>query len=341
MNKYDYYTVSIRNRKIIVSGQYVDRITKTNQQLEKLRELSKKKYSGEIKEAGRRLIENRFHCWYRVIVHDNHMNEISLINEKDRFVMITLTLPAPQIHTDEWLKLKALKPFIKKLEKERGCTNWAWKAEAQRNGNIHFHIVIDRYVPKTWIDKTWYHYMSKLEYIDRYLAATGKRIAPMCNVKGQKEMKNPVAYMTKYFEKNENRRKISGAIWRMSKNLLLLENFKLDVSSSEVAEIFESVKKKIRREFEDDFFKLAICKKEITFADLKLEWGIDEELHWEMMSQRLKHGTIPDDGTEASRIARKEIRQATGLPVFLADNDYQQLCIPGFDAMELPLYRRL
>lgn len=53
---------------------------------------------------------------------------------------ITLTLPARQVHSDEFIKSNMLIPFIEWMKEKHCATMYLWKAESQANGNIHFHI---------------------------------------------------------------------------------------------------------------------------------------------------------------------------------------------------------
>lgn len=81
---------------------------------------------------------------------------------------ITLTLPTPQAHHDTTIKSQALNQFITELRKSFQLENYVWRAEAQRNGNIHFHFVTDTYLPWFVIRRIWNRQLRKLGYIDRY-----------------------------------------------------------------------------------------------------------------------------------------------------------------------------
>ena len=81
---------------------------------------------------------------------------------------ITLTLPSKQLHTDKEIKEKCLNQFMIELHKHWRITNYVWRAEYQKNGNIHFHIITNRFIPWEDIRVRWNRIIKKLGYIDNY-----------------------------------------------------------------------------------------------------------------------------------------------------------------------------
>ena len=61
---------------------------------------------------------------------------------------ITLTLPFSQLEiSDQEIKRELLNPFLQLLRNRYNFDSYVWKAEAQKNGNIHFHITSNTYIP--------------------------------------------------------------------------------------------------------------------------------------------------------------------------------------------------
>lgn len=85
-----------------------------------------------------------------------------------KIAFITLTLPSQQIHTDNEIKRKCLNSFLIELQKYEKVENFIWRAEQQENGNIHFHIIIDKFVHWNDIRNRWNRIINKLGYVDRY-----------------------------------------------------------------------------------------------------------------------------------------------------------------------------
>lgn len=335
MNNFDSYTVAARNNKILITGNSYDEQKKRTTKIEHMRNLGKIPYSGEIKSAGRRVIENRFHCWFKANEYHNNLPENRRKRKQRRFVLISLTLPTEQMHNDKELKLKALKPFIKELERKHGMVRWSWKAEAQKNDNLHFHVVTDTYIPRECIDEAWFRAMKRLGYLQKYQEEHPNEMPPSCNVKGQHEMRNPVSYITKYFEKKEKRRTVIGAVWRSSRTLLLLENFKIEVGAGEVAELFENMGDNARRIFNDDFFTIAVTKKPVDLSQLLSRYKVEEQEHWKLMYERLDGIFMPPPDIDPSALALREIEEAAGFDITEFDEDYVQLAIPEFESFDV------
>ena len=85
-----------------------------------------------------------------------------------RCSFITLTLPAKQRHTDTYIKQQCINQFLVEIRKNYGVTNWIWKAELQKNDNIHFHLIIDKYIDFQALRRRWNRITEKLGYVTAY-----------------------------------------------------------------------------------------------------------------------------------------------------------------------------
>lgn len=81
---------------------------------------------------------------------------------------ITLTLPAEQMHSDKDLNSKGLNRLLIKIKRSHSVKNYLWRAERQKNGNIHYHILVDKYISYKLINHYWNCILSDLGYIDKY-----------------------------------------------------------------------------------------------------------------------------------------------------------------------------
>lgn len=80
----------------------------------------------------------------------------------------TLTLPSTQVHTDQVITKKVLGHFLDLCRKNNFLHNYVWRAEKQKNGNIHYHIVTDSYVPKGLLYRYWLMSCERLGYVSAY-----------------------------------------------------------------------------------------------------------------------------------------------------------------------------
>ena len=80
-----------------------------------------------------------------------------------RLAFITLTLSDKQHHSDDYIKEKMLQPFLYWLTRYYNCL-YVWKAESQLNGNIHFHITVDTFIPWKSVRAKWNKLLAKQNY---------------------------------------------------------------------------------------------------------------------------------------------------------------------------------
>jgi len=85
-----------------------------------------------------------------------------------KIAFITLTLPSQQIHSDREIKEKCLNSFLLELKKYYHVKNYVWRSERQQNGNVHFHLLVDKFVPWSELRDRWNRIINKLGYVDRY-----------------------------------------------------------------------------------------------------------------------------------------------------------------------------
>lgn len=90
-----------------------------------------------------------------------------VIIKKFKTSFITLTMPQSQTCTDIEMKA-ALNLFLSNLRQSCQLENYVWKAELQQNGNIHFHLVIDKYVHHMAIRYYWNKALDSIGQLQDY-----------------------------------------------------------------------------------------------------------------------------------------------------------------------------
>ncbi len=81
---------------------------------------------------------------------------------------ITLDLSSDQIHTDQVIKRELLHQFLIEMQRKWNVTMYLWKAEKQKNGRIHFHIITEKFIPWWELRNVWNRIQQKLGYVTRY-----------------------------------------------------------------------------------------------------------------------------------------------------------------------------
>lgn len=143
-------------------------------------------YNGFLSPATRRNVERLLSVWLTAIEleADLKKNNKEVNAEKVFSTFVTLTLPCSQIHTDNTIKEVILHPFINWLKENSnevykhgqkkgqkkgfGVECFFWRAEPQKNTNIHFHVICDKYVPWECIREKWNQSLERLGYVSRY-----------------------------------------------------------------------------------------------------------------------------------------------------------------------------
>lgn len=134
---------------------------------------------------------------------------------KFRLSFITLTLSSRQQHDDTVIKSEIFHPFLDYITKVYKVSMYVWKAERQGNKNIHFHLVVDKYIPYQIVKEKWNRYQDKLGYIKAYYDTTKSTIPPPGNkrdyfdinstdIHSTRKVKDLAKYMCKYMLKDNH-----------------------------------------------------------------------------------------------------------------------------------------
>lgn len=166
-------------------------------------------YNGYMSPATKRHIRRSVGTWIRSIWYYRQQIKKRWDPGKPYPVFITLTLPSAQVHDDRVINRQCLQPFLQILRRNHGITHYFWRAEAQENGNVHYHILTDRYIRAEDIQADWNRVINRLGYEDRYYEASGKISPPTTDVHrmtdkikdkhtGQLISVDPVEYLLDY-----------------------------------------------------------------------------------------------------------------------------------------------
>lgn len=213
--------------------------------------------SGKKQSRAKAILTNWLQCSNEKSINNLGISGLQAKNH----TFVTLTLPCEQLNTDIEIKRKCLSPFIQRVVNEYGVKHYYWKAEAQKNGNIHFHVIFDKFVSWLVIRKLWNLQLDKLGYITKYsenqkeFYSNGfKMSANVLDVRSYdvqynaykknkengfldpnsidvhsfRDIRNVAAYVVKYMCKEEGYRKIVGRLHGYSDGIGFLNNFKIE-----------------------------------------------------------------------------------------------------------------
>lgn len=128
-------------------------------------------FNGYMSQATSRYVKRIVENWLTAI----ELNcSLDCAGRDDVFVtFVTLTLPSKQVHHDNLIKNECLDPFLEWVKASEIKKGWnvkcyLWRAESQKNGDLHFHIICDRWIDQKALRKKWNQLIERLNYITMY-----------------------------------------------------------------------------------------------------------------------------------------------------------------------------
>ena len=213
-----------------------------------------KAYNGVISSKSINRYKKILTAWMNVLQVGNLEKRV----KQKRIVMITLTLSSKQdfngTETDKMIKRKMLEPMLKYLQYNFNIVNWFWRAEPQANGNIHFHILTDKYIPKLKIQDHWNKIQKRVGMLRDYEAKFEKCNPPSTHVQIYDLTEKNIAYILKYLTKKNDRRKIEGLQFRASNKLCHLKIMSQAIEKNEEISLLNEFDKKAKWKLYENFF---------------------------------------------------------------------------------------
>jgi hypothetical protein len=119
--------------------------------------------------------------------------------------------------------------------------NYVWRAEPQANGNIHFHILSDVFIPHDELRIVW----NRIQVKNGYIVPSAKKQNPnSTDIHSLKTIGNVAAYVSKYCTKNdETRRQITGKIYGISDGLNRVRACQIVLDETKAKELRTAIKK--------------------------------------------------------------------------------------------------
>lgn len=215
-------------------------------------DITSRSHKNTISKNARRKIERAVNYLVYIVPRCKRFTTADGRSGNHFLTFITLTLSSKQIHSDNEIKRDILEPFLGDLRKRWKADNYIWRAEQQENGNLHFHILTDRFIWWAELRDAWNYFQERLGYVSRYRLAmrehfkNGFRISE--NIRDKRSvsvqlsayrknlrtdwnqpnstdihsLKNIVSvrsYVTKYLTKADQVSSIAGRLWGCSYEL--------------------------------------------------------------------------------------------------------------------------
>lgn len=219
--------VTISNKAVICYNQR-NKVTGSYKYSEKSKSNLKKAYGKTgLSNKSKKQIHKIIWRWNESVLLSQEMKRNHQLTQRKYLSMVTLTLPASQLESDRLFKSRYLNLFLTKLRKLYLNLNYLWVAEKQKNGNIHFHIIIDEWIAKSRLTELWNDTLANGEYINTFEKKFKHRNPPSTHIAGQKNIKDMAAYLSKYINKVDSKQAIGGKKWDCSNSLLELSSISI------------------------------------------------------------------------------------------------------------------
>lgn len=204
-----------------------------------------------------------------LLVECSILKTVTSIKEKFSFQyktgLMTLTLPEKQKHTDQYIHYNIFKPFIRRMKEQYNLAEYLWKAEAQDNGNIHYHLTLNVFIHHSNIKIEWNKQLSKHGYrfkSDAHYNATTQ-------IKATWKVRNLGAYLCKYLSKGDR--------WKKKTPKWIIEEFERDEKNNcYTLEMMSLFVKWMKRNIE---IKLWDCSENLKNKKLTVT-SYTKEHHW-------------------------------------------------------------
>ncbi len=278
--------VKVTYNKVVVYKEYQGIRNNGKDNENSIKNLEKKHTATKLTTKHKKKMETILENWLTAIEIANTVNDSKRGYYQKKLTFITLTLPATQMHTDKEIKRHALNRMILNFKRKFGVTHYFWIIETQKNGNLHFHIIVDRYVSYNTLKILWNNIMRDMGYIDQYRKnqlewhKEGFRVKSnllknwdidkqkkayaynkqtnfnhpnSVDVKKIGESKNLFAYLLKYVSKGSDGRELDGRLFGYSDGLKLIKSFDDTIDTSMCMFLNELVDDENIRKYRTDY----------------------------------------------------------------------------------------
>lgn len=197
---------------------------------------------GIMSEKTRSTLKKRIQTYYDAM---NVCGRKFLSDKKIAHPIVTLTLPSAQAHTDNEIKRECLMRWVEAAKYNYDVRFFYWVAEKQKNDNIHFHVLLDRYIPHEWVRDKWNDRVEHLGYVSTFESRHGHRNPNSTDIQAIKSLLHSSDYVTKYTTKVDQQGLIQGRLHGECDRLKQCTRYKEEMFSDMYQKLFELGHKKV------------------------------------------------------------------------------------------------
>lgn len=281
MNNAPVQVMQVTPTSLVIYNEYLRTSVRTEKENQNELNLTRGDFNGYISQKARRVITKRLNSWLSAIIENNKNRKLTKGTKRRKPTFITLTLPAEQDHSDKEIKRECLDKFIQRIKRVNDVKQYFWVAETQKNGNIHFHVIIDSYIPHEDIRAYWNGYLNNLGYIKRFKAKHGHNNPNSTDVHIVGGFGQAVKYVVKYVQKSKSSRAIEGRLHGISDDLKNIKAYTTTIDNLIEDFVTDAINQKESRIFMGDHFTVIYCNVRLldSFRDSSIRKDFDSYLN--------------------------------------------------------------
>lgn len=130
--------------------------------------LKNNKHKGNLSKKSRQRLQTAFDWMYLLSKKKTAFNEKTKKWYHFKISLLTIKLPCKQLHTDYFIKHNLLNTFLQHLREKYEIHFYIWRAERQNDEILHFHILLDHFIPYQEINIYWNKLLDRYGYIQQY-----------------------------------------------------------------------------------------------------------------------------------------------------------------------------
>lgn len=168
-------------------------------------EVQKHQYSGKVTEGVRKRMQRAITLMSQATKPKWITNEVSGRQQLHRFSFVTLTVAnnTRMLTPREGYPL-LLKPFLRWLRETIGVKLYLWRAEPQKRGQLHYHLVIPDFIHYQKIRNKWNEIQRDAGLLTEWFAKHGNYKPNGTEIRETRSVRNMTSYIQKEFLKRSN-----------------------------------------------------------------------------------------------------------------------------------------
>ena len=218
-------------------------------------------YNGFLSPATAKKVQRLVGHFCNSTSYTESMQSIAKSSERYYINFITLTLSSKQAHSDNHIKKEMLARFIDQIKKDHRISQYIWRAEKQKNGNLHFHILTNKFIHHSTVRGLWNKIQETNGYLKPFQEKHGHNNPNSTDIHSVRKVRNTLKYISKYITKTDNDSPVKGRIWGCSKSFHLLRSPGKILNNMELDKLAMLVKNKVFKVIREEFYDIILFNK--------------------------------------------------------------------------------